>query len=404
MSELGVTGPLEGIRVLEITTTIAAPFCGRLLADFGAEVIKIEPSRGDDIRFYGKRKRSVSLYASSILRNKKLISLDPRRDEGRELIYKMVRQVDVVIENFRPGSLEKWKLDFESLRQHNSSLIMVRISGFGQTGPYRHRPGYGVISEAASGLRHVTGEPDRPPSRCNTSLTDYIAGVYAAFATVMAVRHRERTGEGQVIDVALHECAFSFMEPHVPAYDQLGHIPTRAGSALENSTPNNLYMTKDGQYILIAAPADAGFRRLTIAMGVPELADDPRFSGMEVRSKHAHELDAIISAWTEQHTLQELEPVLDQATIPSGRIFTMKDIFDDPHFQARDMLLKVQHQELGEIVLPGVVPKLSATPGQVRWAGRKTGQDTLAVLTDLAGLSRDEVARLEADGVVYCGD
>lgn len=394
---------LEGTRVLEITTTIAGPFCGRLLADFGADVIKIEPARGDDIRSYGKRKGSVSLYAASLLRNKRLISVDPRREAGQQLIRHLSQKVDVVIENFRPGTLEAWKLDYDSLRQENQALIMVRISGFGQTGPYKHRPGYGIISEAVSGLRHITGEPDRPPSRLNTSLTDYITGLYAAFATVMALRHRDRTGQGQLIDAALNEAAFSFMEPHVPAYDQLAYNPTRTGSALENAAPNDLFVSKDGQYILIAAPADAGFRRLAQAMGRPELADDLRFADMESRWSNVAALNDIITQWTTQHTLSELEAILDGATVPASRVFTMADIFADPHFSRREMLLPVEHGELGRLTLAGIVPKLSETPGTVRWAGRSTGEDTTDVLTALLGLTAAQLRSLEAEGVVYCG-
>jgi len=394
---------LEGTRVLEITTTIAGPFCGRLLADFGADVIKIEPARGDDIRSYGKRKGAVSLYAASLLRNKRLISVDPRREAGQQVIRELSRKADVVIENFRPGTLEAWKLDYDSLRQENPALVMVRISGFGQTGPYKHRPGYGIISEAVSGLRHITGEPDRPPSRLNTSLTDYITGLYAAFATVVALRHRDRTGQGQLIDAALNEAAFSFMEPHVPAYDQLRHNPTRTGSALENAAPNDLFVSKDGQYILIAAPADAGFRRLAQAMGRRELAEDLRFADMESRWKNVAALNDIITQWTTQHTLSELEAILDRATVPASRVFTMADIFADPHFNSREMLLPVEHPELGRLALAGIVPKLSETPGTVRWAGRRTGEDTADVLTGLLGLTAAQLRALETEGAVYCG-
>jgi len=401
MNEIQQSQNLQDIRVLELTTTIAGPFCGRLLGDFGADVIKIEPARGDDIRFYGKRKDDVSLYASSLLRNKRLISLDPRRPEGQSLIYALIKQADVFIENFRPGTMEKWNLTYDILHKHNPSLVMVRISGFGQTGPYRHRPGYGIISEAMSGLRHITGEPDRPPSRLNTSLTDYITGLYAAFATMMALRHRDQTGEGQVIDAALSEAAFSFMEPHVPAYDQLKHNATRTGSALENAAPNNLYVTQDNQYILIAAPADAGFRRLMAAMGNPKLAQDPRFIDMESRWRNVKALDAIISAWTGQRKLAELEAVLDEAAVPASPVYTMADIFRDPHFAEREMLLVQQHAKLGRITLPGIVPKMSKTPGRVRWPGRDTGQDTRSVLHELLELSADQLNRLESDGVIY---
>ena len=398
------SGPLAGYRVLELGSTVAGPFCGRLFADFGAEVIKIEPAEGDAVRTMGKRCEGESLYAASILRNKSLVSLNLRSDEGRDIVLRLVKECDIVIENFRPGALEKWGLGYEDLLRINPALVMVRISGFGQSGPYRERAGYGVIGEAMSGIRHVTGDPDRPPSRAAVSMTDCITGLYAAFGAVMALLHRKESGKGQLIDAALYECAFSFMEPHVPAYDKLGFIANRAGSRLPDSTPNNLYPTKDHSYIHITAMGEAVFRRLVDAMGQPELAQHPDFSTSITRSINHEALDLLISRWTCEYGLHELERVLLEASVPATRIFTMADIFADPHFKAREMLLKVPHDTLGNVTLPGIVPKLSQTPGSVRTSGGAVGRDTESVLTELAGLSAEDIERLCAQGVIFQAD
>jgi len=398
------SGPLVGYRVLELGSTVAGPFCGRLFADFGAEVIKIEPAEGDAVRTMGKRYEGESLYAASILRNKSLVSLNLRSDEGRDIVRRLVKECDIVIENFRPGALEKWGLGYEDLLRINSALVMVRISGFGQSGPYRERAGYGVIGEAMSGIRHVTGDPDRPPSRAAVSMTDCITGLYAAFGAVMALLHRKESGKGQLIDAALYECAFSFMEPHVPAYDKLGFIANRAGSRLPDSTPNNLYPTRDNSYIHITAMGEAVFHRLVDAMGQPELAEHPDFSTSICRSVNHEALDLLISRWTCDYELHELERVLLEASVPATRIFTMADIFADPHFKAREMLLKVPHDTLGNVTLPGIVPKLSQTPGRVRTSGGAVGRDTESVLTELAGLSAEDIERLCAQGVIFQAD
>src|SRR5690606_31440596 len=293
--EVKPTGPLAGYRVLELGSTVAGPFCGRLLADFGAEVIKVEPAEGDAVRTMGKQHEGKSLYAASILRNKLLISVDLRSPEGQDLIRKLACESDIVVENFRPGGLEKWGLGYEQLRELHPGIIMARISGFGQSGPYRERAGYGVIGEAVSGLRHVTGDPDRPPTRAAVSLTDYFTGLYAAFGIVMAVLARQTTGKGQCVDAALYECAFSFMEPHIPAYEKLGYIANRAGSRLPDSTPNNLYPTRDGSHIHITAMGEAVFRRLAAAMGRPELMEQPEYASARARSEHHEDLDRLIS-------------------------------------------------------------------------------------------------------------
>lgn len=282
-------------------------------------------------------------------------------------------------------------------------LILARISGYGQDGPYAQRPGYGVIGEAVSGLREMIGDPDRPPARVAVPLTDYIAGVYCAFGITMAMLHRERTGQGQCIDTALTEAAFSFMESFVPAFEKLGKLGKRTGPRLPNSAPNTLYPTGDGQHILIAALADSVFRRLASAMGQEQLGTDARYATQEARNANEAVLDEIIGAWTSQRDLVELERVLQAADVPASRIFTMKDIFADPHYAAREMLQKVPDDDLGEVTLAGVVPRMSATPGEIRWSGHRIGQDTASVLREFAAVSDDEFSQLAAKGVVHQG-
>lgn len=396
-----VHGPLAGYRVLEMGSTIAGPFCGRLFADFGAEVIKIEPREGDGVRSAGKRYKGKSLYAASILRNKKLISVDLRHPEGQELVRKLVPQCDVVVENFRPGGLEKWGLGYADLSRLRPDLVMVRISGFGQTGPYSARPGYGIICEAASGLRHLTGDPDRPPARVAVALTDYITGLYAAFGATMALLHRNRTGQGQYVDAALAEGAFSFIEPHVPAYDKLGEIAERAGSGIAGSVPNNLYPTRDSQFIHIQAAQDPVFRRFAPAIGLPGLLGDERFTTAIMRGQNQQALDDIVTGWTRQHALSEIRRVLDAVDVPAAGINNVADIFRDPHFRERNMLAEVPDDELGMVTLAGVVPKLSRTPGAIRRSGGRVGRDTRSVLLEL-GLSAEDLRALEDAGVVYC--
>lgn len=396
-------GPLAGYRVLEMGSTVAGPFCGRLLADFGAEVIKIEPAEGDPVRTMGKRYHEVSLYAASIFRNKALISVDLRRPEGQKIAADLAARCDVVVENFRPGGLEKWGLGYAQLSARNPRLVMVRISGFGQDGPYSQRAGYGVISEAVSGLRHLTGDEDRPPSRVAVSMTDYITGLYGAFGAALALLAREKTGRGQCIDAALYECAFSFMEPWIPAFQKLGHVANRCGSRLPESTPNNLYPTADRQFIHVTAMGEAVFRRLAQAMGQPDLAEDPRFRSATLRSANHEALDDLVARWTGAHRLEDLERVLAGAGVPATRIFTIADIFGDPHYRARGAIVEAPDAELGGIAMANVVPRLSATPGAVRHAGHRTGQDTRRVLAELLGLQAAELDALAAAGVITGG-
>ena len=396
------SGPLAGYRVLELGSTVAGPFCGRLFADFGAEVIKVEASDGDPVRSMGKRYRNKSLWAASIFRNKSLIAVDLRKPRGQQLVKTIAAKCDFLIENFRPGSLETWGLGYDELAKLNPGLIMIRISGYGQTGPYRERPGYGVICEAVSGIRHITGDPDRPPGRIATSTTDYITGLYAAFGAMLALEARHKSGKGQVVDAALYEGAFSFMEPHVPAFEKLGAVAMRAGSRLPGNTPNNLYPTADQQYLHVTAASDAVFRRITKAIGQPALATDARFATALARVEHEDAIDDIITRWTMQHTCAEAEQLMHAAEVPAARIYTMADIFADPHYAARGMLAKVPDDDLGTVTIPDVVPKLSMTPGAIRHSGHRIGQDTRQVFTDLTGLSAVEIDQLEAEHIITC--
>ncbi len=393
-------GPLAGHRVIELGSTVAGPFCGRLLADFGADVIKVEPAEGDPVRTMGKRFHGKSLYAASIFRNKSLISVDLRQPEGQAIVADLAAQSDVLVENFRPGTLERWGLGYEALAARNPKLVMVRISGFGQDGPYSQRAGYGVISEAVSGLRHLTGDPDRPPARIAVSMTDYITGLYAAFGATLALLARHATGRGQCIDAALSECAFSFMEPWIPAFEKLGHVANRTGSRLPESTPNNLYATGDGQFIHITAMGEAVFRRLCNAMGEPRLADDPRFADARQRSAHHEEIDDLVGRWTAALPLARIERILEEAAVPATRIFTIADIFADPHYRARGSIVHAPDADVGSVAMANVVPRLSATPGAVRHAGHHVGEDTREVLRTLLGLDDARLDALQARGVI----
>ncbi len=394
-------GPLAGCRVIELGSTVAGPFCARLLADFGAEVIKVEQKEGDAVRYMGRQKDGRSLYGASILRNKKIISVDLRQDEGRELVRRLCEKADIVIENFRPGTLERWGLGHDTFAESNPGLILVRISGYGQDGPYSQRPGYGVVCEAFSGIREITGDPDRPPARVAVSMTDYITGLYGAFGAVMAVLDRKRSGRGQIVDSALYEAAFSFMEPHIPAYQQLGEVAQRCGSRLPGHTPNTLFATKDGRYIHITAGSQSIFKRLAVVMGRPELLEDPRYATPTARSQNEEATEALVTEWTLQHTLEELEAILQEALVPASRIFDLADIFKNPHYQARDMIVTAEDPELGPVAMANVVPRLSRTPGAVRWAGRDVGEDTVSVLTEELGLTREELDALAAADVIH---
>ncbi len=399
-SEAPPSGPLAGLRAIELGSTVAGPFCARLLADFGCEVIKVEQAEGDAVRSLGHRHKGRSLYNASVQRNKQIVSINLRTEEGRDLVRQLCVGADIVVENFRPGTLENWGLGYDSLSELNPGLVMVRVSGFGQDGPYSHRGGYGIVCEAISGLREINGEPDRPPPRAATPLTDYIAGVYAAFGTVMAILQRHSTGRGQVVDAALYEGSFSFMEPHIPAFQQLGIVAKRAGSHLPGNAPNSVYPTRDGGYVLITAAADAVFRRLAEAIGRPDMIDDPRFATGVARGENMAACDDAVSAWTSALDMADIESAMEAAKVPSARIYTVADIFADPHYKAREMLVDVEDDVLGPVTLTGIVPKLSQSPGSIRWAGRETGADTSSILRQELDLSAADVEALARAGII----
>ena len=393
-------GPLQGVRVLELGTTVAGPFCARLLADFGAEVIKVEPAEGDPIRTSGKRYQGKPLYAASLMRNKKLMVVDLRLAGGQDLVKRFAAKCDIVIENFRPGTLEKWGLGYDVLSQINPRLVLVRVSGYGQTGPYSQRPGYGVVCEAVGGLRHVTGDADRPPARANIALTDCITGVYAAFGAMMALRHSERTGEGQIVDTALYECAFSFMEAHISSYEKLGYIVNREGAGHSGSVVNNLFLTRDGHYVHVQGSQTNSFRRLCFAMGRPDIFADPRFNTRLERAKNGEAIDGIVAAWMGARDYAVVERELGAHDVVFTRIFTMAEIFKDPHYRAREMLAQIPDKELGSLTMAAPVPRLTRTPGSIRASGGRVGRDTFDVLRDVLGMSSGEIGRLEQDRVI----
>lgn len=397
---MNAPGPLAGVKVLELGALIAGPYAAALLAQFGAEVVKVEPpGDGDPLRKWRKLHDGTSLWWYSQSRNKKSVTLDLKTDEAREIVRKLVASTDIVIENFRPGTLEKWGLGWEQLSAINPKLIMVRISGYGQTGPYSQRPGFAAIAECMGGLRYTSGFPDRPPVRVGVSLGDTLASLYGTIGALMAMHHLQRGGTGQFIDVALYESVFAIMESLLPEYSVQGHVRERSGAALPGISPSNTYLCGDGRYVAIAGNGDAIFRRLMLAMGRADLADDPALARNDGRVVHNARLDEAISAWTGAHDLDHVLGVLDAASVPAGRIYTAADIAHDPHYAARDM---IEHHSLPDgqpIDLPGIVPKLSATPGATRWIGPALGEHTEAVLASV-GVDRAEFERLRSKGIV----
>ncbi len=377
-----VSGPLKGLRVIEICSTIAGPACTRLMADFGAEVIKIEPPEGDPVRQMGQHVDDVSLYAASLLRNKKSVVLDLKNPKDLQSAKRLIETADILVENNRPGVMERLGLGYDDLSKTNPGLVMVRISGFGQTGPYSSRPGYGAICEAVGGVRHMTGDPDRPPARVALATTDYLTSTYAAFGALAALREKAQTGLGQVVDVALYETAFTQMEPIVPAYEKHGTVPKREGPNLPRMAPNSLYPTQDGSYILIAANSNPTCERLLKAMGQEALMKEAAYATIRARGEpaNARALDEVIAAWTSQYACHELEAKLEAVGVPNTRVYTIADIYKDPHFLERNMLVKVPHPKIGHTTQMGVVPRLSRTPGSIRHTGHELGADTEAVL------------------------
>jgi formyl-CoA transferase len=391
-----VTKPLEGLKVVELGQLIAGPFAGKFFSEFGAEVIKIEPPEGDPLRKWRKLHRGTSLWWYVQNRNKKSVTVDLRTPEGQEVVRRIARDADVVIENFRPGTLEKWGLGYERLAAENPGLVMLRLSGFGQTGPYRDQAGFGTIGESMGGLRYVTGFPDRPPVRPNLSIGDALASLHGVIGVLMALRHRDANRRrGQVVDVALYEAVFNMMEGALPEYDLFGESRERTGSNLTGIVPSNTYLTRDAQHIVIGANADSIFKRLMHAIGRRDLADDPSLADNAGRAKRAGELDAAIGAWTAKYDAEDVVGMLNAAQVPGGKIYSMADIVSDAQYLARDMIRQVKLADGTPFKVPGVVPKLSETPGDIDWVGPELGEHTEAVLA-AHGYGRAEIAELKA--------
>ncbi len=402
MTEIPAPGPLSGLRVIEMGTLIAGPFCGQILGDFGAEVIKIEdPRKGDPMRQWGRSlPQGLSPWWPVIGRNKKSVGLDLRQAEGQHIARALIAKADVVIENFRPGAMEKWGLGYDDLSAANPGLVMARISGYGQTGPLSERAGYGLIGEAMGGLRHITGEADRPPARAGISIGDSLAAMHAVMGIMMALHARDRTGRGQVVDAALYESVLGVMENLITEYDLTGYVRERSGSILPGIAPSNAYPCAGGDMAVIGGNGDTVFARLCEAMGQPALAADPRFATHAARGARQGELDEIISAWTASLCLEDLLALLEQHGVPAGRIYRAPDMLEDPHFIAREAVISVPHPVFGQVRMQNAFPKLSATPGKVRWPGPELGAHTEDVLREVAGLSAETLAGLRARGVV----
>jgi formyl-CoA transferase len=392
--------PLAGVRVLELGSLIAGPYAASILAQFGAEVIKIEPpGEGDPLRKWRKLHDGTSLWWYAQSRNKKSVTLDLKSEAAREIVRQLIPTVDIVIENFRPGTLEKWGLGWEHLQPLKPSLIMVRISGYGQDGPYSARPGFAAIAECMGGLRYTSGFPDRPPVRVGVSLGDTLASLYGTIGALMAMHHlKVNGGQGQYIDVALYEAVFAIMESLVPEYQMQGFVRERSGASMPGIAPTNTYRCGDGLYVAIAGNGDGIFRRFMQAIDRPDLAQDPALANNDGRAAQAQRLDDVISGWTGQHTLAEVLAALEAASVPAGRIYTAADIATDPHYAARGM---IEHHHLPDgqpIDLPGIVPKLSATPGETQWLGPALGEHTADVLASI-GIDAAQLEQLRAQGV-----
>jgi len=391
---------LAGVRVIEMGQLIAGPFCGKTLGEFGAEVIKIEAvDGGDPLRRWRLLKDGTSVWWQVQSRNKRSIALDLRQEEGQALARRLICEADVLIENFRPGTLESWGMSPDDLHALHPGLVMVRISGYGQTGPYRDLPGFGVVGEAMGGLRYLTGEPGRVPVRCGVSIGDTLAALHGVIGVMMALYHRQvQGGAGQVIDVALHEAVFNCMESLIPEYSVFGVVREAAGSALPGIAPSNAYPCQDG-WVLVAGNGDSIFKRLMTAIGRPDLADDAQLADNTGRVARVQEIDSAIGAWTKPQTALQVLQHLSAARVPAGKMYTARDIAEDAHYQARDMLLTQTTREGYSVTVPGVVPKLSATPGSIRSSAPRLGEDTDTVLAE-AGLSKQQIALLRSRGVI----
>ena len=393
-------GPLADLRVVEMGTLIAGPFCGQILGDFGADVVKIEdPKSGDPMRQWGRSlPKGLSPWWPVIGRNKRSLALDLRIPEGREIACALIDQADILIENFRPGTMEKWGMGYEALNARNPRLIMARVSGFGQTGPYAGRAGYGLIGEAMGGLRHVTGEPDRPPARAGISIGDSLTAMHAVMGVTMALHHRSNTGHGQMIDAALYESVLAVMENLITEYDITGYVRERSGAILPGIAPSNVYPCANAEMILIGGNGDTVFARLAETMQMAGLANDPKFISHAARGENQAELDAIIADWTRGWALADLLALLEEKGIPSGRVFRAPDMLEDPQFQARGAIVETDHPVFGRIKMQNAFPRMSETPGAVRWPGPGLGEHSAAVLAEL-GIGVERAGDLKSKGV-----
>lgn len=394
--------PMDGVRVIDLSTVLAGPHCATLLGEFGADVIKVElPGVGDSLRKFWPQYHGTALIWRVEGRNKRCITLDMRKPKGQEVIKRLVKMSDVVVENFRPGTLEKWNIGYEQLKAVNPGLVMMRVSGYGQFGPYKDKPGFGRIAAAYGGLSNLAGFPDRPPVIPGTaSIPDYLTGVYGALGVMMALRHRDRTGEGQFIDIALYEPVLRILEEVPAAFHKMGMVRERLGTGSMNAVPHNHYTTKDGRAIAVACTNDTMFRRLVTAMGRPELAEDPKFNSNAQRVAHRAETDAMVQEWIGSYTAKEVMKVLEQNEVPNGLVYSVEDMFEDPQYQARENIISVEDPVDGEIKMTSVVPRLSLTPGQVKWTGPELGAHNGDVYRDLLGYSEEELAQMKAEGIV----
>lgn len=399
--------PLHGVRVLELGSLIAGPQTARMLADFGADVIKVEsPQGGDELRNWGEMTSTatgaISVWWLSAARNKRLITIDLRQPEGQALVLQLAQHCDIVVENFRPGRLEAWNLGFEQLQQANPKIVLIRISGFGQSGPYTMRAGYGSVSESMGGLRYVTGYADRPPVRVGTSIGDAIASKEAVIGTMLALRVAEQRGIGQIVDISITEAVFSITEAMLSEYAHCGVIRERTGNRLLRAAPSNVYQTRDGKWVAIGGNGENVFRRFAQLMGQPELSQDPRYCDNQSRVANVDALDSIISAWVTQFTIEEVQSLLDEAGVPAGPVMSIADIAHDPHFQARGMIAHIADERMpaGDVTMPGISPKLTQTPGIINFAGGELGADNRAVFSELLGLDAEMLNQLAARNII----
>lgn len=396
------TGPLAGLRLIEMGTLLAGPFCGQLMGDFGAEVIKIEPpGQGDPMREWGREKaHGMSLWWPVVARNKKSVTLNLREAEGQAIARDLIAKADFLLENFRPGTLERWNLSYAELQKINPRLIMIRVSGFGQTGPYAKRAGFGAVGEAMGGLRYVCGDPATPPSRMGISIGDSLAATFACVGALSALYYRERTGQGQVVDSAIYEAVLNMMESLITEYDKTGYVRERTGAVLPNVAPSNVYPTRDGGMILIAANQDTVFGRLTEAMGKPELSKDERYATHTARGARQKELDDLISDWTRTIDTDSLEKLMEEFGIPSGKIYRTPEMLEDAHFRAREAIVKTMHPKFGELRMQNVAPKLSATPGGIHSPAPDLGQHSDEIYSSLLNFDAARIADLRARGII----